>query len=161
MVGAVYFAAWDELFSAAAGMGATLNRATIRVSGVTQMEQALFATPQAPASPDRLAAFTTRMTKLAPCVEGFRMPGAQSVMVCGVAAGRYDITAGLSTRSTLPSDRPYFGQPWETAAFVVLVQEAGGLVASSSGGPPDLLNYNIYAASPELVREYVALMEGS
>jgi fructose-1,6-bisphosphatase/inositol monophosphatase family enzyme len=94
-----------------------------------------------------------------PRVEGFRMPGARSLMVCGVAAGRYDITSTFP-RLGVPSDRPFLGQPWETAAFVVLVREAGGAVAALDGGPPDLLGYNTYAATRELIGAYQALMEG-
>jgi myo-inositol-1(or 4)-monophosphatase len=159
VVGAAHFAVWDELFSAARGMGATLNGVPIHVSKVTKLSEALFAAPQVNTnSPEGLERFAARMTKLISNVEGFRMPGAQTYMVCGVAAGRYDITSVINPRIQLPVSRPYHGAPWETIALVVLVQEAGGAVASLDGGPPDLLSYNVYAASRPLLDDYVALM---
>ncbi len=87
------------------------------------------------------------MAKLMPHVEAFRMPGAPSMMACSVAAGRYDITSFLSPRQEPPpGGNPFPGQPWETCAFVLLVQEAGGAVQRFGGGPPDLLGHNAYAA---------------
>jgi len=158
LVGAAYFAVWDEMFSAAAGMGATLNGAPIRVSVVTKLEQALFAVPQSNVStPERQQRFVERVERLLPRVEGFRMPGARSLMACGVAAGRYDITSTFDLRRELSPDRPFSGQPWETVAFVVLVHEAGGAVVSLDGGPPDLLGYNTYAASRELIEAYLSV----
>jgi fructose-1,6-bisphosphatase/inositol monophosphatase family enzyme len=157
--GAVYFPVLDELFSAAVGLGATLNGASVRVSGVTELERALYATPQSNASSaERVERFAQRITRLLPHVEGLRMPGSSSIMVCGVAAGRYDLMSILSPRLGPASDRPYAGQPWETAAYVVLVREAGGAVGSIAGGPPDLLGYNTYAASQRLLDQYTALM---
>jgi myo-inositol-1(or 4)-monophosphatase len=159
LVGTAYFAVWDEMFSAARGMGATLNGAPLRVSSVAKLEAALFAAPQVyTTSPQGVGRFMQRMFRLIPRVEGFRMPGAQSYMVCGVAAGRYDITSVINPRLELPSNRPYPGAPWETVALVALVLEAGGAVAGPGGGPPDLLSYNTYAASQSLLDEYVALM---
>jgi len=159
LAGAAYFPVLGELFTAAAGLGATLNGAPIHVSGVTRLERALFATPQSNSSTqERRDRFAERMLKLLPHIEGFRMPGSASQMVCGVAAGRYDLTAVLGARTGPAPDRPYAGQPWETAAFLVIVQEAGGAVGSQDGGPADLLGYNAYAASQSLLDEYIALM---
>jgi myo-inositol-1(or 4)-monophosphatase len=157
-VGAVYFAVFDEMFSAAKGRGATLNGAPIHVSGVTRLDQALFATPHRSTTPERIAHFTERMARLLPHVEAFRMLGAPSVMAAYVAAGRLDITSFLSPRQEPVPGRPFQGQPWETAAFVLLVQEAGGAVRPFAGGSPDLLNYNAYAASPQLLDQYFSVM---
>jgi fructose-1,6-bisphosphatase/inositol monophosphatase family enzyme len=161
LVGAIYFPALGELFSAAKGQGTTLNGTPVRTSGIDELEQALFATPQSNSStPERRAGFAERMSRLLPHVEGFRMPGASSQMVCGVAAGRYDLMAVLGAHTESPSDRPYPGQPWETAAFVVIVREAGGAICSSDGGEPDLLGYNVFAASQPLLDQYMSLMGG-
>jgi myo-inositol-1(or 4)-monophosphatase len=157
--GAAYFAVWDELFSAAEGQGATLNSAPISVSAVTQLDAALFAAPQVSTSnPERAAAFVQRVSTVLPRVEGFRMPGAQSYMVCGVAAGRYDITAVISPRVDPRPDKPYFGAPWETIALALIVREAGGVVCNLNGGSLDLLGYNAYAASQPLLDQFVSLM---
>jgi myo-inositol-1(or 4)-monophosphatase len=69
LVGAIYFAVFDEMFSAAKGRGATLNGASIRVSSVARLDRALFATPHRSTAPDRVSDFTRRMAKLLPHVE--------------------------------------------------------------------------------------------
>jgi fructose-1,6-bisphosphatase/inositol monophosphatase family enzyme len=51
-------------------------------------------------------------------------------------------------------------QPWETAAFIVIVSEAGGAMAALGGGPADLLSINFYAASEALLHEFQALLAG-
>jgi fructose-1,6-bisphosphatase/inositol monophosphatase family enzyme len=79
-------------------------------------------------------------------------------MVCGVAAGRYDITSVINPRHELPLDKPYYGAPWETVALALIVREAGGAVCGLEGGPLDLLGYNAYAASQPLLDEFLALM---
>jgi myo-inositol-1(or 4)-monophosphatase len=158
--GAVYFAVFDEMFSAAKGRGATLNGAPIHVSGVSRLDQALFATPHRSTTPERIQDFTARMAQLLPHVEAFRMLGAPSIMAAYVAAGRLDITSFLSPRQEPVPGRPFQGQPWETAAFVLLVQEAGGAVARFGGGPPDLLTYNAYAACQALIDQYFSVMAG-
>jgi fructose-1,6-bisphosphatase/inositol monophosphatase family enzyme len=158
LVGAVYFPVWDEMFSASEGGGATMNGGVVHVSGVSKLEQALVAVPQSNvSSPERAALFVQHVSKLVPHVEGLRMPGARSLMVCGVAAGRYDLTSTFP-RFGMPVDRPFVGQPWETAAFVVLVEEAGGVVASVEGDGPELLGYNTYAATRELIEAYRAVI---
>jgi fructose-1,6-bisphosphatase/inositol monophosphatase family enzyme len=159
LAGAAYFAALGELFSAAEGRGATLNGAPIHVSGVTDLQQALFAAPQSNFStPERREQFTRRMSLLLPHVEGFRMPGARSYMVCGVAVGRYDVTAELSPRREPPADRPYRGQPWETAGLAVIAREAGAAITRLGGGPLDLLEHNAYAACQSLLDQYFAIL---
>ncbi len=159
LVGAAYFPVWDEMFSAAEGMGATLNGTAIRVSAVTALERALVAIPQTNVStPERAERFVEQTARLLAHAEGMRMPGARSYMVCGIAAGRYDLTSTFAPRQAPPAERPFRGAPWETVAFVVIVQEAGGAVASLSGGPPDLLDHNTYAATRELLEAYQAVM---
>ena len=159
LAAAVYFAAWDELFSAAEGMGATLNGAPIRVSGQRELSVALFATPHRSTKPEDAERFGALMAKLVPHVEAFRVPGAPSTMACSVAAGRYDIFSFLSPRQEpQPGGNPFPGQPWETCAFVLLVQEAGGAVQRFGGGAPDLLGHNAYAATPELLEQFFAVM---
>lgn len=159
LAGAAYFAALSEMFSAAAGQGATLNGASIHVSGVGELSQALVVTPPSNAStPDRIQRFSERVMKLMPHIEGLRVMGASSGMVCGVAAGRYDLMTVINSRLGPPPDRPYAGQPWETVGFVVIAREAGAAICAQDGGPVDLMGFNVYAASQSLLDEYVDLM---
>lgn len=156
---AVYFPALDELYSAAAGAGATLNGEPARVSRVSQLSGAVLATAFRGSDPERVANLTRRIAKVLPHIEALRMPGAPSVMACAVACGRYDVFTMMGQAlESPPHGRPFFGQPWETAAFVLLVDEAGGAVAGLRGGPPDILGYNVFAASSRLIDQLSAVM---
>jgi fructose-1,6-bisphosphatase/inositol monophosphatase family enzyme len=137
-------------------MGASLNGAAIHVSGATRLDSAICSTAYRGSDPRRAEAFAGRIAKLLPHIESLRLPGAPGVMACAVAAGRYDLFASFGQLlEGSPHGRPFAGQPWETAAFIVLVREAGGAVAALDGGPPDLLGYNTYAASRELIDAYL------
>jgi myo-inositol-1(or 4)-monophosphatase len=156
---ALHFEALGETFTAADGLGATLNGERIAVSSQKDLAGALFSTAYRGTDPAKADAFALRFARLVPHVEGFRMPGAPSVMACGVAAGRYDMYVYLSARIDPPASRPFAGQPWETAAFILLVREAGGAVVSLKRDAPfDLLGHNVYAASPELIDQFFAVM---
>jgi myo-inositol-1(or 4)-monophosphatase len=157
---AVYFAAWGELFSAAEGQGATLDGAPIKVSGQQNLNSALLATPHRSTNPEHVQRFAELMARLLPHVEAFRIPGAPSLMACAVASGRYDIYSFLSPRQEPAPGRPFAGQPWESAAFILLVKEAGGAVQAFGGGAPDILGHNAYAASEELLEQFFAVMAG-
>jgi myo-inositol-1(or 4)-monophosphatase len=155
LAAAACFPAWQEMYSASRGMGATMNGEAIDVSGVTRLDAAICSTAYRGSDPRRAESFAGRLAKLLPRVESMRLPGAPSVMACAVAAGRYDIFASFGQLlEGSQHNRPFPGQPWETAAFVLLVREAGGAVASVDGGPPNLLGHNTYAASRELLEEY-------
>jgi fructose-1,6-bisphosphatase/inositol monophosphatase family enzyme len=81
-------------------------------------------------------------------------------MACAVAAGRYDVFTMMGQAlESAPLERSFRGQPWETAAFVVLVQEAGGAVRGLSGGAPDLLGYNVFAPTQAIIDELAAVMQ--
>jgi fructose-1,6-bisphosphatase/inositol monophosphatase family enzyme len=157
---AVYFPALGELFSAAAGQGATLNDAPCHVSGVRQLSGAMLSTAFRGTAPEKVANFTQRIAKVAPHIEALRLPGAPSVMACSVACGRYDVFTMMGQAlMSAPPGRPFPGQPWETAAFIVLVREAGGAIAGLQGGPPDVLGFNVFAASPDLIDQLAAVMQ--
>jgi myo-inositol-1(or 4)-monophosphatase len=156
---AVYFPALNELFSASKGGGATLNEAPCRVSNLVQLSGAIVATAFRGSDPVRIAGLTQRLEKVLPDIEGIRLPGAPSVMACAVAAGRYDVFTMMGQAlESAPAGRPFPGQPWETAAFVLLVREAGGAVQGLNGGPPDLLGHNVFAASQPLIDQLAAVM---
>lgn len=155
---AVWFPAWQEMYTAAANMGASLNGQPIHVSAVSRLEESICSTAYRGSDPARAEAFARRIAKLLPCVESLRLPGAPGVMACAVAAGRYDLFANVGVLLEAPPSRPFPGQPWESAAFILLVKEAGGAVATLAGGPPQLLGYNVYAANQELIDAYLAVV---
>jgi len=156
---AIYFPVLGELFSAAKGHGSTLNEAPCHVSGVAHLRGAILSTAYRGSDPARVAGLAQRVERVLPHIEGIRLPGAPSVMACAVAAGRYDVFTMMGQAlESASSDRPFPGQPWETAAFLLLVQEAGGAVAGLFGGPPDMLGYNVFAANSTMIEELAAVM---
>jgi fructose-1,6-bisphosphatase/inositol monophosphatase family enzyme len=162
LAAAVYFPVLNELFSAAKGQGATLNGEPIHVSVVDHLSRAILATAFRGSDPERIRGLTQRMEKVLPHIEGIRLPGAPSVMACAVAAGRYDVFTMMGQAlESPPAGRPFFGQPWETAAFILLVKEAGGAVAGLNGGSPDVQGYNVFAAKQSLIDELAAVMTGA
>jgi myo-inositol-1(or 4)-monophosphatase len=122
-VGAVFDPFHQELFRAAKGLGATLNRRPIKVSQTTELRSSLlvtgFAYDRRETSDNNYAEFC-RLTHM---TQGVRRSGSASVDLAHVACGRLDgyWERGLS--------------PWDIAAGVVIVEEAGGQVTAYDGSP--------------------------
>jgi len=146
VAGVVYSPAQDELFVAEKGVGAFMNERRLRVSGRREMKDALFATGIPFASVPNKREFTHTLGALMPQVAGIRRAGAASLDLAWVAAGRYEGYWELHLK------------PWDIAAGILLVREAGGFVTDPGGGDP-LLSGDVVAANPGLhpkLREVVA-----
>jgi myo-inositol-1(or 4)-monophosphatase len=154
---ALYFAAFDELFSAGLGEGATLNGAAIHVSGLKDLEHATLTTTTRRLAPERASLFGEVIARFVSRVDRLRMPGPPGLCVAFLACGRTDMHAmlGGAVNRLAPADQVPQPQVWETAAFILLVREAGGATASRDGKPADVLGYNAYAASEELLRAFL------
>jgi myo-inositol-1(or 4)-monophosphatase len=120
LAGVVYNPFYDELFAAARGAGATLNGKRIYVSKVDALANSLLCTGfpvhkrQATPNIHYYWDFTLRS-------HGVRRDGSAALDLASVAAGRFDgfWEFGLKT--------------WDTAAGVLLVEEAGGKVTDFAG----------------------------
>jgi len=146
VAGVVYNPAADELFWAEKGNGAFLNDRRLRVAGRRDLQQALFATGIPFGLTPRKAEFSATITRLMPQVAGIRRFGAAALDLAWVAAGRYDGYWELNLK------------PWDIAAGIVLVREAGGYVTDPNGGDP-FAEGNLVAGTPSLhnrLRETVA-----
>jgi myo-inositol-1(or 4)-monophosphatase len=122
LAGVVHDPERKESFAAVAGEGAWLNGAPIAVSSVSQLQEALAAV-SFPAelkedSPDLLA-----FLKAAPCCQAIRRTGSAALNLAYVACGRLDAHWAHDIH------------PWDAAAGILLVQEAGGVATNSRGGP--------------------------
>ena len=113
----VYDAAKDEMFFAEKGSGAWMNDRRLRVSGRRHMHEAVFATGVPFGAKKTLPAMLADLARLMPACAGMRRWGAASLDLAYVAAGRFD---GFWEREL---------QPWDIAAGILLVKEAGGMVA--------------------------------
>jgi myo-inositol-1(or 4)-monophosphatase len=118
----VYNPIYEELFAAARGQGATLNGNKITASKIATLSTSLlctgFPTHKRTDSPNLryYGDFTMRS-------HGVRRDGSAALDLASVAAGRFE---GFWE----------FGlKPWDTAAGVLLIEEAGGRVTDFSGQP--------------------------
>ena len=136
--GAVYDPLRDELFWAEKGAGAYLNDRRLRVSARQQLREAVLATGiRFMGEPER-PRFLARLEAMMALSGGFRRFGAAALDLAYVAAGRYDgfWEAGL--------------EPWDIAAGILLVSEAGGFVSALDGGAEMLESGDVVAANPHL-----------
>ncbi len=116
VAGVVYDAAKDEMFFAEKGAGAWMNDTRLRVSGRSRMIESIFATGLPFGGRADLPETLKDLGRLLPTCAGVRRWGAAALDMAYVAAGRYD---GFWERRL---------QPWDLAAGIVIVREAGGLV---------------------------------
>ena len=144
VVGAIYDPTRDEMFLAARGSGATLNRRPLHKSDVTELGQAMVVASLPVAThPDDIA--VKRFLRMLPHAQTVQRTGSAALNLAYVAAGRLDAFWSTSLK------------PWDMAAGVVLVEEAGGLVTRVDGGPfqleePNLLATNGSGIHQELMR---------
>jgi myo-inositol-1(or 4)-monophosphatase len=137
--GLIYAPAADEMFWAEKGGGAFVNEKRMRVSARRDMTEAVFATgvPFRAVSAVRRNAFSRTMIALMPRVAGIRRFGAAALDLAWVAAGRYDGYWELGI------------QPWDIAAGLLMVREAGGYT-SSTGDEDPRDSGNVVAGNPHL-----------
>ena len=134
----VYDPIRDELFWAARGEGAFVNHRRIRVSSRVKMAEALLATGIPWASRKDHAAFSDELLAIMPKVAGIRRWGVASLDLAYVAAGRYD---GFWETQL---------KPWDIAAGILIVREAGGLVSELDGGQGMVKSGSILASNEKL-----------
>jgi len=139
VAGVVYDPTRDELFAAAQGGGAQLNGQPIRVSKIAHLKECLVATgfPSHKRHKNPNIHFYHQITLR---THGVRRAGSAALDLCNVAWGRFDGFWEFNLN------------PWDTAAGVLIVEEAGGKV-SRFDGSPFLLDSRETLASNGLVHE--------
>ncbi len=133
--GVVYDPIREELFEAVQGQGAWLNDQPIQVSLLQELDRALLATGFPYNVSDHLEATMLRFKRLVAQVQGVRRPGSAAIDLCYLAAGRFD---GFWEEGL---------KPWDTAAAVLIVREAGGQVSTFEGSPFALTSENVVASN--------------
>jgi myo-inositol-1(or 4)-monophosphatase len=117
----VYDPTRDEMFVAEKGAGARLNDQSIHVSSTTELGQCLIATgfPSQKRHKNPNIYFYHQLTLR---THGVRRAGSAALDLCNVASGRFEGFWEFNLN------------PWDTAAGVLIVEEAGGKVSDFSGG---------------------------
>lgn len=138
VAGLIYNPVSEELFFAEKGTGAFLNDRRIRVAARQDMSLAVLTCGiphNARGEPDT---FARELQAVQSQVAGIRRTGAAALDLAWVAAGRFD---GFWERGL---------SPWDIAAGMVLIREAGGMVGDIDGGDDVLATGNILAANTTL-----------
>jgi myo-inositol-1(or 4)-monophosphatase len=126
VAGVTYNPASSDLFWAEKGKGAFLNDRRLRVAARTRMEEAVFATGIPFMGHGQHGRFLKELHQVSQRVAGVRRFGAAALDLAWVAAGRFD---GFWERDL---------KPWDMAAGIVLVIEAGGVVTDADGAADPL-----------------------
>lgn len=144
---AIYDPNRDEMFSAMRGQGAYLNGDKIGVSSQKIVKQSLLATGFAynvheEESLDNLSHFCNFVKR----ARAIRRPGSAAIDLAWLASGRMDGFWEL------------FLKPWDMAAGVLILQEAGGTVTDFSGQGFDLYGTEILASNTYIHEEMIDIL---
>jgi myo-inositol-1(or 4)-monophosphatase len=151
IAGVIYDPTRDELFAAAKGSGAYLNQQRIRVSKTERLSECLVATgfPSHKRHKNPNIHFYHQITLH---TQGVRRAGSAALDLCCVACGRFDGFWEFNLN------------PWDTAAGVLIVDEAGGKVSDFRGGPFQLDSRETLATNGlvhgAMLNEFAQIFEG-
>lgn len=147
VAGVIYNPVTDDCFVGEKGQGAFLNNRRLRVSGRRMLQEAVLATGIPFHGSAGHAEFLREISRVMPQVAGIRRFGAAALDLAYVAAGRFDgfWETGL--------------QPWDIAAGIVIVREAGGFVTECNGGPDMLRSGSVLATNDGLQMPLAKLLK--
>lgn len=143
LAGVVYAPMMNELFAAERGAGATRNASPMRVSSIRQVADAMLCTGFKPFDYETNAPYFARASHNAQAV---RRDGAAALDLAYTAMGRFDGFWEFDL------------SPWDTAAGVLLVREAGGRVSALDGSRYDLSGRTVLASNCAIHAELSALL---
>ena len=147
VLGVVYDPSRDELFSATRGGGARVNDQPLCVSHTAQLDQALLVTGFAYDIRETPNNNLDHFARFALRTQGLRRTGSAALDLCYVAAGRFDGFWEVKL------------SPWDMAAGVVIVQEAGGTVTNLSGGSHSLYGEELVASNGLLHTSMISVLQ--
>lgn len=142
VAGIIYEFGLDEYFYAWKGGGAWLNGLRMEVSKVASVGQALIATGFPYTNFTYLEEFMHSMDYFMKHSHGLRRLGSAATDIAYVACGRYD------------GFYEYGLHPWDIAAGILLVQEAGGKVSDFGGHDKPLFNETFISSNHQLFTEF-------
>ena len=128
----------DITYTAVRGHGARQGDQPIHVSDIAEPIQALIGTGFPYNRMEQLSLYQRQFATVVAGAGGVRRPGSAALDLCDVAAGRYDGFWELRLA------------PWDVAAGVLLIREAGGVVTDLTGSPDVLTHSAIVAGNPAI-----------
>ena len=147
IAGLIYNPANEELYLSERGKGAFLNDQRLRVAGRRRLDECVIACglPHIGRGDHELS--RAEMTGIQPKVAGLRRFGAASLDMAFVAAGRLD---GYWERNL---------QPWDIAAGMIIIREAGGVVGDIHGGEDLLKTGNVVCGNEYVHDQLVKILK--
>ena len=147
VLGVVYEVNRDECFYAHKDAPAYLNGAEIKVSDKAAVADSLIATGFPYYDFSYQEAYIKLFTELMRNCHGLRRIGSAAVDLVYTAAGRFE------------AFYEYNLNPWDIAAGIVVVQQAGGEVVNFTGGPEVLKSRELLATNGKITRELIDYIE--
>jgi len=148
VLGIVYNPVMDEFFEARKGQGAFLNDRPIHVSNARNLSDSLLATGFPYDIRERSNRIFEQFRTMLLASRGVRRAGSAAIDMCYVASGRLD---GLWEENL---------KPWDTAAGVVIVSEAGGKLSTCDGQAFTPYRQSLVACTPMIHGEMVKALNG-
>lgn len=131
-----------DLFTAAVDRGTRLNGENVRVSSTDSISRALIGTGFPFKNPDLLDTYARQFVEVSRHTAGIRRAGSAALDLADVACGRFDGFWELVLA------------PWDVAAGILLVTEAGGIVTDFSGKPATPA-HGAYVAGNENIHKWL------
>lgn len=146
-IGVVYDPMRNEMFAAERGQGATLNERPMRVSEVEDLNQAMLCTGFPYNVRERLN-FARDFTNFTMQAQAVRRDGSAAIDLAYVACGRFDgfWEDGLN--------------PWDVAAGMLLIEEAGGRVTDYENAPLDIYTPKVLASNGWVHEAMMRILQG-
>ena len=138
VAGAVINVPTGELFTAVAGGGTRRSGQPVRVSGITEPARALIGTGFPFKHQHLIPTYLPQFEAVLRRTAGVRRAGSAALDLADVACGRFDAFWELMLA------------PWDTAAGLLLIREAGGLVTDLHGEPAPLTHGPVVAGNPPM-----------
>ncbi|HEX5971937.1 MAG TPA: inositol monophosphatase family protein [Gemmatimonadaceae bacterium] len=136
--GAIINVATGTLFTATLGGGARMAGAPMRVSANTEPARALIASGFPFSREEEIVRYVKMLPAVMRATAGIRRAGAAALDLADVAAGRFEAFWELRLA------------PWDIAAGILLVREAGGIVTTLEGTPCRVEETSLVAGNPAM-----------
>jgi myo-inositol-1(or 4)-monophosphatase len=138
IAGAVLNVARGDLFTAYAGGGAFFDGNPVTVSSLATPARALIGTGFPFKDPELLEAYSRQFVEISRRTAGIRRAGSAALDLADLACGRFDGFWELVLA------------PWDVAAGILLVREAGGIVTDLDGNPATPSHSAVVAGNPDI-----------
>ena len=143
----IYAPCTQDLYVGTRGNGAILNGRKMRVSKTASLDESLVGTGIPIRAGANLDDYLPQLRAIVEKTAGVRRAGAAALDLAYVAAGRLDAFWELNLK------------PWDMAAGILLVEEAGGVVSELYGKGDPLKTGNIFAANPKMYEQLAPVLK--